>query len=132
MLFHKAQRLDDSDVTVVESWLKDLPTAIKTEEPQYFDITLGDREASRIVNGKFLTTKFGRKEMPWEMFCELYRSGPDGLSKHEIRKRLWPNGAISDNKLDQHKSTVNDLLMTIRVEIKPDYRGVWRLAELNF
>ena len=102
------------------------------DESRYLDITLGDREASRIVNGETLTTKFGGKGKPWELFRELYHAGHGGLSKHDIAKRLWPpNGIISDNNLDQHKGTANDLLETIGVEIKPDNRGVWRLAALN-
>ena len=104
----------------------------ENKQERYLDITLGDRDASRIVNGETLMTKFGGKGKPWELFRELYRAGHDGLSKHDIAKRLWPpNGVISDNNLDQHKSRANDLLVQIHIEISPDNRGVWRLAELN-
>jgi hypothetical protein len=131
LLFQKAQRLDHSDLTIVESWLKELSIAVKKAESQYLGIKLGDREALRIVNGKTLTAKFGSKGKPWEMFRELYHGGETGLAKGEIMTRLWPKTTISDNNLDQHKATANVLLMTIRVEIKPDNHGVWRLDELN-
>jgi hypothetical protein len=118
--------LDGSDGTIPE-WLAD-----PVIDRKYLGITLGDREASRIVNGEALTTKFERKVKPWEMFRELYHAGHDGLSKEVIAKRLWPpDGIISDNNLDQHKSRANDLLVQIQLEISPDNRGVWRLAELN-
>lgn len=99
---------------------------------KYLGITLGDREALRIVNDKTLTASFGRKGKPWEMFRELYHAGHNGLARADITKTLWPDQPITDNALDQHKATVNKLLETIRVEIKPDNHGVWRLAELNF
>lgn len=98
---------------------------------QYLGITLRDREALRIVNGKTLTVKFGGKGKPWEMFRELYHAGHDGLARAAIEKQIWSNQAITPNTLDQHKATANDLLVIIHVEIKPDNRGVWRLAELN-
>ena len=115
-----------------QSIVSDATATLKPDESRYLEITLGDREASRIVNGKTLTTKFGGKGKPWELFRELYHAGHDGLPKHDIAKRLWPpNGAISDNNLDQHKSRANDLLVQIHIEISPDNRGVWRLAEMN-
>ena len=101
------------------------------DEPGYLDITLGDREASRIVNGETLTTNFGRKGKPWELFRALFHAGDVGLSRTALEKRLWPNQAVSYNSLDQHKSRANELLDHIRIEISPDNRGVWRLAELN-
>jgi hypothetical protein len=101
------------------------------QENHYLEITVGDRKALRIVDGKALIACFGRKVKPWEMFRELYHSGHAGLQRSEIMALLWPNGVVSDNNLDQHKATANEILVTIRVEISPDNRGVWRLKELN-
>lgn len=39
LLFQKAQQLDDSDLPVVESWLKDLPTNIKKVEADELEAT---------------------------------------------------------------------------------------------
>lgn len=100
-------------------------------ETKHLGIALKDREVLRVVNEKTLTASFGRKSKPWEMFRELYHAGHNGLARADITKRLWPDQPITDNALDQHKATVNKLLETIRVEIKPDNRGVWRLEELN-
>jgi hypothetical protein len=101
------------------------------QESDYLEITVGDRVALRIVDGKTLTANFGRRIKPWEMFCELYRADHNGLARAVISKTLWPDQPVTDNALDQNKATVNKILETIRVEIKPDNRGVWRLAELN-
>jgi hypothetical protein len=101
------------------------------QENHYLEITVGDRKALRIVDGKTLIASFGRKVKPWEMFSELYHSGHAGLQRSEIMARLWPNGVVSDNNLDQHKATANEILVKIRVEISPDNRGVWRLQEMN-
>lgn len=104
---------------------------LNNSETKHLGIALKDREALRVVDGKTLTASFGRKAKPWELFRELYHSGETGLTKEEIMNRLWPNTTISDNNLDQHKAAANDILETIRVEINPNNRGVWRLAELN-
>lgn len=98
---------------------------------RYLGITLGDREASRSVNGESYTSKFDRKMKSWEMFCFLFKAGGNGLSRAEIGKKLWPSNAVTENTLDQHKATANAILVNIRVEIKPDNRGVWRLEDLN-
>lgn len=101
------------------------------QENHFLSTELGDREASRIVDGETLTAEFRRNIKPWDMFCVLYHAGQNGLARADILKKLYAGQAITDNTLDQHKSTANKILKTLRVEIKPDNRGVWRLADLN-
>jgi hypothetical protein len=100
-------------------------------ENHYLEITVGDRKALRIADGKTLIACFGRKVKPWELFRELYQAGENGLSRDDINKKLYPNQPVTENALDQHKSAANKILETIRVEIKPDNRGVWRLVALK-
>jgi hypothetical protein len=137
--------IDGRDLRQIRAWIglewaavSADPTVDADEEtpdpppPPYLDINLGDREAIRTVDGKTSRISFGNKGKPWELFRELFLAGPKGLSRSQIAERIWPpNGAISDNTLDQHKSKANQLLIQIRLEITPDNRGIWRLVALN-
>jgi hypothetical protein len=97
--------------------------------PAYLGIVLGDRTASRAVDGEERTAEFGRKLKPWDMFRRLLECGPDGMLKAELQKVLDMESR-DEAALRGHKGTVNTIVECLRVEIDADGRGVWRIKEL--
>lgn len=97
------------------------PTNSKPD--QYLGIVLGDREATRIVNGKEITIPFGDKAKPWELLKLLVDAGEQGIHRREVEDSLQVAP-------DKHKRTLLDLIEELKLDIDLD-NGIWTLAELG-
>jgi len=97
--------------------------SLNPDGAQYLDITLGDREATRIVDGEALAVEFGKKEKAWELFRALVEVGNKGIHRREL------DGAIGGS-LDKHKKTLLDLLEELKLDVDLE-RGMWTLIPLG-
>ena len=124
--------LDDAFV-VLSAVEADIDTRRIAEEERlgHLYIVLGDRKATRVVNGVKQTAEFGSRLKPWKMFKLLVEAGRDGMHKDDLRKHLDME-TKDEAGLRQHKGTVNTIVMeTLRVEVIADGKGVWRIISLD-
>jgi hypothetical protein len=93
-------------------------------EPEPFlGIILGDRKASRLLDGVTLgPVDFGTKSRPWELLTMLVEGGAAGVSCGDVQDKF--NG-----KQYVHKSTLLALVRQLRLNVHTD-GGTWKLVHL--
>ncbi len=94
----------------------------KPGESQYLDITLGDREATRIVDSQECVAEFGKKEKPWDLLKVLIEAGGEGIHRREIEDQIG-------GSLDKHKATLLTLVEPLKLDIVLS-RGIWTLKSM--
>lgn len=92
---------------------------------KYLGLVVNDRRVRRDGYGE--EASLGRKEKAWLLFKFLLDAGESGLPRADLLTKIWPDGDVTPNALDQRKRDVNRILEPIRVEITTDNHGTWRL-----
>jgi hypothetical protein len=92
------------------------------DEPPYLEITLGDREAVRIVGGQECVAEFSKKEKPWDLLKVLIEAGGEGIHRQKIEDQIGAS-------LDKHKAMLLTLIEPLNLDIDLE-RGIWTLKSM--
>ena len=121
-----------SEVRQIRAWINHEWTAARILGTQsgadngatetYLDITLGDREASRFVDGQEYEIGFDRKIKPWELFKFLIEAGEGGIHRRDLED-------LVGGSIDTHKATLLRLVEELRLDIDLS-NGIWTLKSM--
>jgi len=92
------------------------------DKSRYLDITLGDREALRIVDGREDVIEFGNKAKQWDLFKVLFGAGEDGIHRRDLVDQIG-------GSLDKHKAALLGLIEPLKLDIDLS-NGIWTLTSM--
>lgn len=102
--------------------------AVNFKLPNFLGIEIDSDDRRAFCNGK--CAEFGSKILAWKLFLCLFDAREFGASRSDLVSELWPGEARTDNALNQHKSTVEGLLLPLGLTIDADGRGIWSIRAI--